>query len=214
MNRIEEIYESGPQPRAFAEGYLRCLGEVLVQLDAGAVAACIGALMEARQRGSSMFFIGNGGSAMTASHFAHDVAIGSKSAKKPFLAQSLCDNVTTLTAIANDHGYDQVFVRQLQGRMCEGDVVLAISASGNSPNVVKAIEYANAEGGVTIALTGFEGGRLKEIAGVCVHVPTRSGEYGFAEGVHSIAGHLVAEYLAMICRDEAGGDTAEEQTDE
>ena len=118
----------------------------------------------------------------------------------PFRAVSLADNAAVMTAIANDDGFDEVFVQQLQTRMRAQDMVVAISASGNSPNVVKAVEYANSNGAITVALTGFDGGRLREIARHGVHVPTGAGEYGPVEDAHMILDHLVGAYLARRVR--------------
>ena len=166
MNKLDSIYGEAAGPAQFARAYLDYLVEVLSQIDTDAVAAFADALLDARERGARIFFIGNGGSAATASHFANDIAIGTRMYDRPFRALSLTDNLATITAIANDDGYSEIFVRQLQTQMAPSDVVVAISASGNSPNVVKAVEYANREGAATIALTGFDGGRLGQIAGL------------------------------------------------
>ena len=144
--------------------------------------------------------MGNGGSAATASHFANDIAIGSKSWSKPFRALSLVDNIPTLTAIANDDGYEEIFVQQLKVQMVPGDVVVAISASGNSPNVVRAIEYANANGAFTVGVTGFDGGKLRDISRIGVHIPTTKGDYGHVEDVHMILNHLISAYLMRASR--------------
>ena len=197
VNRIEELYAERPDAVGFARGYLDYLTDVLGRLDTGAIATFIDTLMRARELNARIFFLGNGGSASTASHFALDVAVGSRSWDAPFRAISLVDNPATLTALANDFGYEEVFVRQLRVQMAPGDVVVAISASGNSPNVLAAVEYANANGAVTVGLTGFDGGRLAKIAKVVVHAPTNEGEYGPAEDVHMILDHLVAAFLAQ-----------------
>ena len=191
-------------PEEFARQYLDRLQRLLIDLDTGAIARFVNALLVARERGARMFFIGNGGSAATASHFANDVGIGNRSWAKPFRAVSLVDNVPVLTALANDYGYDQVFTLQLKTQMSPGDVVIAISASGNSPNLVGAMEYANANGALTVALTGFDGGRLRDLAQICIHVPTAKGEYGPVEDVHMVLDHLVGAYLNALCRVESG----------
>lgn len=198
MNKVDDLYRKSPEAGAFAQGYLNYVSELLARLDSEAIAAFLKVLLEARERGSSIFFMGNGGSASTASHFANDVAIGSKSWRKPLRAFSLTDNVSVLTAIANDYGYDQIFVQQLKVYMIPGDVVVAISASGNSPSVVQAVEYANANGGITVALTGFDGGKLRSISQIPMHVPTGRNEYGPVEGVHMIVHHLIAGFLAQV----------------
>jgi D-sedoheptulose 7-phosphate isomerase len=203
VNRVEILCQQRPQPAAFARGYFSYLAEILGQIDERSVANFIETLLDARERGAGIFFIGNGGSAATASHFANDVAIGCRSWKKPFRAISLTDNVPIITAIANDYGYEHIFTLQLKTMMRPGDVVVAISASGNSPNVVNAIEWAKTQGAKTVALTGFDGGKLRQIAAIGVHVPTAKGEYGPVEDVHMVLDHLVGAYLTHTCRDAA-----------
>lgn len=199
MSRLERIFNERADAEGFARGYLDYVRDVLGALDPAQIAAFARALLDARERGARIFFLGNGGSAATASHFANDIAIGSRSWERPFRALSLTDNVAVMTALANDYGYDEVFVRQLQTQMTPGDVVVAISVSGNSPNVVEAVEWANANGGFSVGLTGFDGGRLGEIAQIVVHAPTAGGEYGPAEDAHMVVDHLVGAYLMQAC---------------
>ena len=201
MNRIQKLQHDCPDAADFARGYLDYLREVLGRLDLTEIAHFATTLLDARERGARIFFIGNGGSAATASHFANDIAIGSRSWKKPFRVVSLTDNVAIMTAIANDYGYERVFTLQLQTLLTDDDVVVAISASGNSPNLLSAVEYANGVGATTVAITGFDGGELRRIARQCVHVPTQKGEYGPAEDVHLVLDHLVGAYLMHACRD-------------
>jgi D-sedoheptulose 7-phosphate isomerase len=207
MNNVERIFAEQPEPAGFARAYLDYVTQVLASLDEGEIAAFIGALVDARERNARIFFIGNGGSAATASHFANDIAIGCRSWERPFRAMSLTDNVPVMTAIANDYGYEHIFTLQLKTCMHPGDVVVAISASGNSPNVVQAVEWANAQGGTTVALTGFDGGKLRQIAKLAVHVPTVKGEYGPVEDVHMVLDHLVGAFLMNRCRTEAPAAT-------
>jgi D-sedoheptulose 7-phosphate isomerase len=105
--------------------------------------------------------------------------------------------VSLITALANDEGYERIFVAQLEGLLNAGDLVVAISASGNSPNLVRALEYANARGAKTVAITGFSGGAMRAIAGLSVHLETPKGEYGPVEDFHVILDHLVTSYLRM-----------------
>jgi D-sedoheptulose 7-phosphate isomerase len=207
MNMLDTIFGDLDRPPAsFAAGYLDHLKNILDRLDTAEIGIFIEILLNARDRGARIFFIGNGGSAATASHFANDISIGTRTAPgKPFRAVSLTDNTAIVTAIANDDGYDQVFVQQLQTQMAAGDVVVAISASGNSPNVIRAIEYANDAGAITVGLTGFDGGELKRIAGHGVHAPTGAGEYGPAEDAHMVLDHLVGSYLSRRVRAEREG---------
>ena len=101
-----------------------------------------------------------------------------------------------ITAVGNDNSYDDIFLEQLRDNFSEGDVLIAISASGNSKNVIKASEYANKLGGKTIALVGFEGGKLKETAQICLHTPNPPKEYGPIEDLHMILDHMIVSYLA------------------
>lgn len=203
MNRLDKIFAGRGDPAGFARDYLRYLGEILEAMDEGAIAAFIDIILSARERDAQIFFIGNGGSAATASHFANDIAIGTRSPEKPFRAVSLTDNVAVMTAIANDDGYENIFVLQLQTQLAADDVVVAISASGNSPNVVNALEYAKSKGARTVALTGFDGGRIAKMADLNVHIPTEPGEYGPAEDGHMILDHLIGSYLIRLVRAEA-----------
>lgn len=202
MNRIDSLFLENCTPAAFAKGYFHYLAEILAQIDCDQVAAFIAALSAARARGSSVYFIGNGGSAATASHFANDLAIGTRSLDRPFRVVSLADNVPVLTAVANDFGFSEVFLQQLQVLLRPEDVVVAISASGNSPNLLNAVEYANAHGAVTVGLTAFDGGRLKELVQIAVHVPTNTGEFGPAEDGHMALDHLVGNFLRLACAQE------------
>jgi len=208
VNRLDSLYDEQPDAAGFARGYLRYLADVLAAMDEAAIASFIDLLLAARERGARIFFIGNGGSAATASHFANDIAIGARTADRPFRAISLTDNAAILTAIANDDGYEEIFVQQLRTQMTAGDVVVAISASGNSPNVVAALDFARAGGAITVAITGFDGGRIAKMADVNVHVPTNAGEYGPAEDGHMVIDHLVGSYLARRVRAEAAGGGA------
>lgn len=196
MNQVEALSKTGPTGAQFADGYLRYLTQVLALIDRESVARMAEALLDARERNDRIFFLGNGGSAATATHWVSDLT---RWRGRPFRAVSLTENVAVLTAVANDHGYEHVFRRQLETLMGPGDVVVAISASGQSPNVLRAVEYANENGAVTVGLTGFDGGRLSEIAQITVHAPTNPGEYGPAEDVHMILDHLVTAYLWQVC---------------
>lgn len=199
MNHIEKIFAADPSPEAFTKGYLSYLQSILDKLNVSQIAEMIKIFLKARDRENTIFFVGNGGSASTASHFANDLSIGTTSLNPPFRAVSLCDNISIITAIGNDFGYDQVFVKQLDKLMKPGDILVAISASGNSPNVINAVTYANKNGGVSIGLTGFDGGRLYSEAKHVVHVPSEKGEYGPVEDVHMVFDHLVGSFLKALC---------------
>lgn len=193
MNNIEKIFDH--DPAVFAKSYFNYLSDVLNGIDPQEVATFVRTLLDARERGASIFFMGNGGSAATASHFANDLAIGTNSYRKPFRALAITDNNAVVTAIANDFGYSDIFERQLRVLGRKGDVVVGISASGNSPNLLKAFEAAHELGIKTVALTAFDGGKMRVLANEGVYVPTGMKEYGPAEDAHMILDHLVGAYL-------------------
>lgn len=198
MNGIDRIYTA--DPAAFAAAYLDYVQSVFRGISPDEIGAFIGTLLDARERGATIFFIGNGGSASTASHFANDLSIGTNDYRRPFRAVSLCDNISIMTAIANDYGYDEVFTRQLRVQGRPGDVVVAISASGNSPNLLHAFDHARGAGIRTVAITAFDGGKLKTMADQGIHVPTGPREYGPAEDAHMMLDHLVGAYLMRFVK--------------
>ena len=200
MNHLDQLFTCDAVE--FSRRYIRYLSSVLNEIDHEAVAHLISTLLEARSGGATIFFIGNGGSAATASHFANDLAIGTNSYEKPFRAISLTDNNAILTALGNDFGYDSIFVRQLRILGRPGDVLVGISASGNSPNLLKAFNYAKEIGIKTVALTAFDGGKLKQIADDGIHVPTGPKEYGPAEDAHMMLDHLIGAYLIRLVKHE------------
>jgi D-sedoheptulose 7-phosphate isomerase len=199
MNRVEQLYqEHVSTPAKFVRGYFQYLSEILESLDYTAIENFIKLILATREKGGRLIFLGNGGSAATASHFANDLGIGTRTPDRPFRAYALTDNSAVMTAIGNDFGYDELFTRQLSNMdITLGDVVVAISASGNSPNVVKAIDFANSKGAYTVGLTGFDGGLLKTKSKLVLHVPSSKGEYGPVEDVHMIFDHVVHAYICQ-----------------
>ena len=155
-----------------------------------AVAQIIERLRHALAEDQQVFVFGNGGSASNASHFATDLGKGSSDKiGKRFRVVCLNDNVSWITALGNDYAYDQVYVRQLMNYAKRGDVVLVMSVSGNSPNVVKAVEWAKSHGVWTAALVGGKRGRLAELADLSIVVPTE--HYGRAEDVQMTICHML-----------------------
>ena len=151
-------------------------------------------LVDAYATGKQVFIMGNGGSAATASHFVCDFNKGVSYGKtKRFKLICLNDNVSTMMAYANDISYESIFVESLKTYFNSGDVVIGISGSGNSPNVLKAMEYANAQGGITIGLTGYDGGKLKVLAKYGVHVPIN--DMQITEDLHMVLDHLMMKIL-------------------
>ncbi len=172
--------------------YLDWTRDVCDRIEPREVQELVDLLMDARKNGRGIFVFGNGGSAATASHFSVDLGKGTLRDTEDhprFRVNSLTDNLPYVTAWANDFDYDQVFEQQLRNLGAAGDVAIGISASGNSPNVVRAIEYAGSARMVTVAMTGFSGGKLKEMADHSVHVPVD--DYGMAENMHMIIVHII-----------------------
>jgi D-sedoheptulose 7-phosphate isomerase len=198
MNRIDRIVFQALNVQEFATAYLSYLSELLSEIDTGAIADFIGELEKARKHKNTVFIIGNGGSAATASHMANDlsVGVGHRKEEGEFRAISLTDNVAAMTAIANDFGYEEVFVYQLRAHYRPGDKLVAISASGNSPNVVAAAKWVKKRQGTVIGLVGFDGGKLKDCSDVCLHTKTAAGEYGPVEDIHMILDHLIYTWLS------------------
>ena len=163
-------------------------------IDLEKVSQAIEWFKEARAQGRHIFVCGNGGSASTASHFACDMVKGaSYNRNHRFRIMALTDQLPTLTAYANDVSYDCVFVEQLRNFAQPGDLVMALSGSGNSPNVIRAIEYANSIGCRTIALTGRDGGKLGPLAQLNIQVAAP--HMGRIEDGHMIACHMIGYYF-------------------
>lgn len=179
--------------------YFSRVNQLLAGVDSNAVNKVIDCFLAARKNKKTIFFIGNGGSAATASHFAQDLgAVGRKSRRPGFKTLSLTDNMSVITAVGNDYGYDKIFTVQMIEHFSAGDVLVAISASGNSRNVLDAVKFAKKAGGRTIGLVGFDGGKMKVLCDHVIHVKTGAGEYGPVEDVHMIMDHLITSYLILL----------------
>jgi len=172
------------------EKYISLEQEILSALDVAAIDKAMHVLEDAHTHERNIYIFGNGGSSATASHFQNDFNKGiSEYTDKKFRFVCLNDNVPTMMAIANDIGFDEVFRFQLKGKLQKEDVVVAISGSGNSKNVINAVEYAKEIGATVIGLTGFSGGKLKEICDVSLHAPVQSMQV--TEDIHMIFDHLM-----------------------
>ncbi len=184
-------YPSYPSSKA----YLEKLAELLEALPEPSD-RMVDVLWQAYERGSTVFLCGNGGSAANASHFGQDLAKGtlaSMDQQQRFKVVALTDNVGFITALANDEGYDAIFEQQLRNLGQRGDVLVAISGSGNSPNVLNAARYARSIGMRTVGVTGYDGGKLRQLADESVHVPIW--DMGMAEALHGVVFHLVMARL-------------------
>ena len=157
------------------------------------------AINQARKTECTVFVAGNGGSASTASHFATDIGIGSLNRANPVRSVSLCDNTAAITAIANDMDYSSIFAQQMKLLGNQGDLLIVISASGNSDNLLKAVEVASELGMESYSLTGFDGGKLKQLTlGRNIHVETPKGAYGLVEDAHLAICHVITECIRSV----------------
>jgi D-sedoheptulose 7-phosphate isomerase len=178
----------------FAENYKQELVKTIDAIDLEKVNQAIRWFEEARDQRRHIFVCGNGGSASTASHFACDIVKGaSYGCSSRFRIMALTDSLPTITAYSNDVSYECVFAEQLRNFAEQGDVLLAISGSGNSPNVLRAVEYANEIGCRTIALTGRDGGKLGNLAQLNIQVPVP--HMGRIEDAHMIVCHMIGYYF-------------------
>ena len=180
---------------ASSRAYLKQVGALLEELP-DQCDRLVETLYRAFEEGRTIFLVGNGGSAANASHFGQDLAKGtlsSMAATRRFRVIPLTDNIGYITALANDEGYDSVFEQQLRNLAAPGDVLVAISGSGNSPNVLRAVEYARSVGMKTVGVTGFDGGKLRAMADVGVHIPID--DMGMTEALHVVVFHAAMCFL-------------------
>jgi D-sedoheptulose 7-phosphate isomerase len=199
----KDLFKPGQDAGSYFKRYNDYLHKQLQQIDGTAIEALSQAFLSARKNNQTIFFIGNGGSAATASHFAQDLAtVGRKAGVNSFRTLSLTDNNSYITALGNDVGYDNIFSEQMRYLFQPGDLLVAISASGNSPNIIVATEFAQKLGGKVFALAGFDGGKLATMADDTVLVATPKGEYGPVEDGHMIIDHVVTGYLLEILKQE------------
>ncbi len=171
----------------------------LDKLDVNAINEAMNLIMRAYEGRHTIYIFGNGGSSATASHWQNDFNKGiSEYVDNKFRFQCLNDNVATVMAIANDIGFEEVFRFQLRGKLEAGDIVVAISGSGNSKNVLNAVEYARECGNKVIGMTGYDGGRLKALSDVSLHVPVMSMQT--TEDIHMVFDHLIMSiFYKTLC---------------
>ena len=176
------------------QNYISILQQTMGKLPQPLIAEVIHILQRARMQGSQVFIMGNGGSASTASHFVCDLAKNTRCEGLPhFRAIGLTDNMEVFSAYANDEGYENVFSQQLINLIRPADIVIAISASGNSKNVVNAVEEARKYGATTIGFTGFSGGRLGQLVDLHIHVESDIIEH--VEDIHLMLEHLIVRTI-------------------
>lgn len=184
---------------AFASDYKQELVAALDTVDLDRVEDLIEVFRNARAEDRQIFVFGNGGSAATANHFACDIVKGASYGRdKRFRIMALSEQVATMTAYSNDVGYESVFVEPLKNFARPGDIAMAISGSGNSENVIRAIEYANSIGCYTVGLSGMSGGRLRPSVDLSVHVPAN--HMGRVEDAHFFVCHMVCYHFMDLER--------------
>jgi len=176
--------------------YVAATAALLDQVDPGEVQALVDAIVDAHRADALVFIIGNGGSAANASHLCEDLGKGALTdfqGQRRLRVLSLTDNVSYILAWANDEGYERIFVEQLKNLAQPGALLIAISGSGNSPNVLRAVEYGNEHGMRTFGVCGYDGGALKRAAQQSLHV--RSDDMGMVEAVHGVVFHYLVDAL-------------------
>ena len=175
--------------------YLELEIKILSELNQKEINNAMNLLEETREKGSNVYVFGNGGSAATASHMENDFNKGvSEKLKKKYRFHCINANMATIMAIANDNGYACVFEQQLENKITEDDVVIAISGSGNSENVVRAVKYAKKQGCKVIGMTGYSGGELKKLSDISLHVPLDNMQ--ITEDIHIIFNHMMMYILS------------------
>jgi len=178
-------------------GYFQAFAGFLDEQFIGTLERIIHLLCAARDRGATIYIAGNGGSAATASHWVNDLGKATKcNGHPPMRVMSLSDNISWLTALANDEGYERVFSGQLENFAHPGDVLIVISASGDSPNLIEAVKLARERGMNTLGLLGFDGGALKNQVDEALWLPTEKGAYGLVESAHVLLCHILTDCLA------------------
>lgn len=174
--------------------YFDRVSETLKKINIAKISEFVQLLLKARDHEQTIFIFGNGGSAATASHVTGDFLKGiSFGLDKPFRVQCLNDNIPGMMAISNDLTYEEIFIEQLKVFLRKDDVVIGISGSGNSANVVKALEYAKSNGAVTVAFCGYKGGKVKDIVDLTIHAPVHDMEV--TEDIHIITFHAIKQIL-------------------
>ncbi len=203
-NNLAKIFKEISNPEECIKQYNTYIQKMLSEVVSLEIVKTAELFLEARSRGSTIFFIGNGGSASTASHFAQDLVDCARKAGEPtFRSLSLTDNVSYITALGNDHGYSTIFTEQLRSLFQPRDLLVAISASGNSPNIIQSVKLVKETNGTCIGIVGFDGGELARLADHCIHIRTPYGEYGPVESLHVLVLHMITSYIYFVLKDQS-----------
>jgi len=198
MNNLEQRFTQVTTIGQYSRKYFSYLANVLESIKENEINKLGEVFESARLNGNTIFVVGNGGSATTATTMANDIGfdiLKKTGTNKPFRVFSLVDNNSVVTAIANDVGYENIFINQLKIHYRDGDSLIVISASGNSPNILKAAKWVRSKGGNIIGFLGFTGGELIDFCDVKIHVKSEPGEYGPVEDAHLIMNHILAHWF-------------------
>jgi len=179
----------------FIQNYKKNICDQVKSIDTFTINSIVNVLDSVEINKANVYVIGNGGSAATASHMENDLGVGLKRRGVMDLKiRSLCDNSSVLTALANDVGYDDIFYSQLENLLSDKDLLIVISCSGDSPNIIKAVKYAKKVGATVLGMSGFGGGELKKLSDISYHIQTENYEYGIVEDLHMMLDHILYTY--------------------
>ncbi len=198
MNNLNKAYEEVSNIGDYSIKYFSYLHEVLQSINVEEINKLADLFEKSQKNGNTIFVAGNGGSSTTATTMANDIGfdiLKKTGTKKPFKVLSLCDNQAVTTAIANDVGYENIFINQLKIHYKKGDILILISASGNSKNLINAAKWVKKERGKVVGFLGFDGGKLKKMCNSSIILTTNQGEYGFVEDCHLMINHVLAHWF-------------------
>jgi len=201
MNDIKNISKNSKNIIDFSTKYFERLSQIFKSIDKKKIKYLEDKLHQIRSRRGNIFVFGNGGSAANASSMANDLGfdvLKKTGLKKCFRVFSLNDNSSVITAISNDVGFDQVFLGQLKIHFRKNDLIIILSASGNSKNLIKTINWIKNNKGYVFSIVGFDGGKLKKISNNFLHIKCNNGEYGPVEDIQLIINHIFAHWFQKI----------------
>ena len=198
MSKIKKLAKQNKNFSDFSKKYFQYLNSIFKNIDQKNILKLEKQLKNIRSSKKTLFVIGNGGGAATSTTMANDLGfdiLKKTGTKNTFKVHSLTDNTSVITAIANDVGYENIFVNQLKIHYTKGDSLLIFSASGNSKNLIKAAQWVKQKSGKIIGILGFDGGKLKKMCDICVHLKTEKGEYGPVEDLQLVINHILAHWF-------------------
>lgn len=197
MNNLKKIYTTSKNISEYSIKYVDYLTDLLGKINFEELKIFEKEFLKIRKNNNSIYVAGNGGGASTSSAIANDIGFDllKKTKKKGFKLISMTENSSIISAIANDVGFENIFLRQLQNNFKKGDGLLIFSASGNSKNLILAAKFVKSHKGKVFSVVGFNGGKIKKLSDVCIHVKTLVGEYGPVEDIQLIFNHILAHWF-------------------